>query len=414
MMNAIEVDGLSKLYRIYANPMDRLKESILRHRRSFHQEFWALHDVSFRVRTGSAVGFIGDNGAGKSTVLHLIAGTLQPTAGRIAVNGRVSAILELGTGFNPEFTGRENAMLSGAIMGVEAREMKRRFPEIAAFADIGEFIDRPVKLYSSGMYVRLAFAVATSVDPEILIIDEALAVGDQFFQKRCIDRIAGFQKKGKTILFCSHNLYQVRLLCDEVIWLKEGRIAKAGDTAGVVAAYENYLRDREELQIIKPPVAAKGDGAFPWISGVRISRGDETAGPGEFQTGEDLVITVEYEVPYPPTLVHVGIILARNDGVECFGTGTHVVGLKPSSVSGAARLRLPRIALLSGEYAVNVFLLDEHGLHLYDVREKEWFFRVVHRHQSIGLCYLDHRWEIETAVSHSSVVNLEQSVGKAG
>lgn len=409
-MNAIEVKGLSKLYRIYTNPMDRLKESILRHRRSFHQEFWALRDVTFRVRTGSTVGFIGDNGAGKSTLLQLVAGTLRPTAGRMGVHGRVSAILELGTGFNPEFTGRENAMLSGAIMGVEAREMKRRFPEIAAFADIGEFIDRPVKLYSSGMYVRLAFAVATSVDPEILIIDEALAVGDQFFQKRCIDRIAGFQKKGKTILFCSHNLYQIRLLCNEVIWLKEGRIAKAGDTAGVVAAYENYLREREEHQTSGPPAVAKDKSAFPWISGVRIGRGDEAADPGVFETGEDLVITVEYEIPCPPTPVHVGIMLARNDGVECFGTGTHAVGLKPSSTSGAARLRLPRIALLSGEYAVNVFLLDEHGLYPYDVREKEWFFRVVHRKPSLGLCYLDHSWEIETAVCRSSAVKLEQSV----
>lgn len=412
-MYAIEVEGLSKLYRIYANPMDRLKEYIFRHRRSFHQKFWALRDIDFRARTGSTVGLIGDNGAGKSTLLQLVAGTLQPTAGRIALKGRVAAILELGTGFNPEFTGRENAMLSGVIMGIEAKEMKRRFPEIAAFADIGEFIDRPIKLYSSGMYVRLAFAVAISVDPEVLIIDEALAVGDQYFQKRCIDRIAGFQKKGKTILFCSHNLYQIRLLCDQVVWLKDGRIVRSGDTADVVAVYENYLREREELQTIRPPVLAKEKGAFPWISGVRISRDDETANSGEFETGEDVVITVEYEIPRPPTLVHVGIILARNDGVECFGTSTHAVGLRPFGAGGTARLRLPHIALLSGEYAVNVFLLDEHALHLYDVREQEWFFKVVHRHQTVGLCYLDHHWETETAVRCSRAAKPEQLVGEA-
>ena len=183
-MAAIRASHLSKVYRIYSKPKDRLKEYLLRGTRKLHQEFWALRDVSFEVAAGSTLGIIGDNGAGKSTLLQIVAGTVRPTGGSVQTRGRISAILELGAGFNLEFSGRENAFMNGAIMGISQREMESRFPAIAAFAEIGDFMDRPVKMYSSGMYVRLAFAVATSVDPDMLIIDEALAVGDQYFQKK--------------------------------------------------------------------------------------------------------------------------------------------------------------------------------------------------------------------------------------
>jgi lipopolysaccharide transport system ATP-binding protein len=344
---------------------------------------------------------LGDNGAGKSTLLQLVAGTLRPTSGQVNVRGRISTILELGAGFNPEFTGRENAMMSGAIMGIPPKEMERQFPAIAAFADIGDFIDRPVKIYSSGMYVRLAFAVATSVDPDVLIIDEALSVGDQYFQKRCIDRIETFRKAGKTILFCSHNLYQIRLICDEAIWLKEGRVAQAGDVSRVVGAYENYLRERE-LPQAEPAASARDGRAFPWVSRVLLSRGDDPAPRDQFMTGEELVVTVQYEVPLPPTVVHVGVIVFRNDGVQCFGTGTHVEDVKPLASSGAVRLRLPNLPLMSGDYAVTVYLLDEHGLHVYDQREREFKFQVVQNVQALGLCYLPHRWEVDVPPAHSA------------
>lgn len=393
-MFAIEAQHLSKAYRIYANPRDRLKEYLSRGRRTFHQEFWALRDVSFRAGVGSTVGLLGDNGAGKSTLLQLVAGTLRPSSGSVVLRGRVSTILELGAGFNPEFTGRENALMSGTIIGIPPREMERRFPEIAAFAEIGDFIDRPVKMYSSGMYVRLAFAVATSVDPDVLIIDEALSVGDQYFQKRCIDRIESFRKAGKTILFCSHNLYQIRLICDEAIWLKEGRIAQAGDVSRVVGAYENYLRERELPRAERPALAGDAK-VFPWVSRVLLTRGDDPVERDQFMTGDDLVITVHYQVPQPPTVVHVGTVLFRNDGVQCFGTGTHVAGVKPPMSSGSVRLRLPALPLLSGDYAVTVYLLDEHGLHVYDQREREFKFQVVQNLQALGISYLDHRWELE-------------------
>lgn len=391
-MFAIEAQQLSKAYRIYANPKDRLKEFLCRGRRKYHQEFWALRDVNLRVGVGSTLGLIGDNGAGKSTLLQLAAGVVRPTSGQVTTRGRVSTILELGTGFNPEFTGWENVIMSGTIMGIPPKEMERRLPEIAAFAEIGDFIDRPVKLYSSGMYVRLAFAVATSVDPDVLIIDEALSVGDQYFQKRCIDRIETFRKAGKTVLFCSHSLYQIRLISDEAIWLKDGRIVEAGDASRVVGAYENYLREREVPR--EPvPVLDQGPRIFPWISRVRLNRNGEEVERDQFMTGEDLTVTVQYEVPQPPTVVHVGIVIDRNDGVQVFGTGTHAADVTPPTCSGSVRLRFPCLALMSGAYTVSVALLDEHGLHLYDTRVQECKFEVVHNVKALGLCYLEHQWE---------------------
>lgn len=407
-MVAIEAQQLSKVYRIYANPKDRLKEFLARGRRRYHQEFWALRDASFQAGVGTTLGLIGDNGAGKSTLLQLVAGVIRPSSGQVITHGRISAILELGTGFNPEFTGRENALMSGTIMGIAPKEMARRLPEIAEFAEIGEFIDRPVKLYSSGMYVRLAFAVATSVYPDILIIDEALSVGDQYFQKRCIDRIAAFRKAGKTILFCSHDLYYVRLICDAVIWVKDGRIAVAGDAAHTVAAYENYLRERE---IAKAPVSVPdqhGPKLFPWVRDVRLSQDGDDAPRDHFVTGEDLVVTVEYEVPQPPTVVHVAVLIHRNDDVQVFATATHVADVSPPTRSGSVQLRFPRLALLAGEYDVSVSLLDEHGLHIYDRRPREFKFEVVHNVKALGLCYLEHHWTIEPEDENGSQTVVRQ------
>jgi len=410
-MYAIEASDLSKVYRIYSNPKDRLKEYLLRGRRTYHQAFCALRDVSFRAGVGSTIGLIGDNGSGKSTLLQLVAGTLCPTSGSVVLKGRVSTILELGAGFNPEFTGRENLFMSGAIMGIGQKEMERRFPEIAAFAEIGEFIERPIKMYSSGMYVRLAFAVATSVDPDILIIDEALSVGDQYFQKRCIDRIESFRKAGRTILFCSHNLYQIRLICDEAIWLKDGQVAMAGDTSRVIGAYENYLRERE---IPRAPVihVNQGPRTFPWISRVRLSRGEEDVECDQFITGGDFTITIQYEVPDPPTIVHVGVILVRNDAVQVFGTGTHVADVKPATRSGSVRLRFPGLSLLSGAYAVSAYLLDEHGLHLYDQHEQEFTFQVTQNVQALGLTHLEHRWEVDLPPDPGEQPSLSSGVAR--
>jgi len=235
-MDAVIVENGSKNYRIYAKPADRLKELILRGRK-FHEDFWALRDVTFRVPAGSTFGVVGENGSGKSTLLQMIAGTLQPSEGKVTINGRVAALLELGAGFNPEFTGKENVILNAAIMGLTEEETAGRLPEIERFAEIGSFIDQPVKTYSSGMYVRLAFAVAIHVDPEILLVDEALSVGDVYFQQRCMRRIRQMKQDGKTILFVSHDVTAVKNLCDAAIWLEHGKLKAIGEPDAVVGKY---------------------------------------------------------------------------------------------------------------------------------------------------------------------------------
>lgn len=246
---AIRVRNLSKRYEIYNDPKDRLKQSIMsrvqrlagRPPKRYFREFWALNDVSFEVRRGETVGIVGKNGAGKSTLLHLIVGTHEPTGGSVEVNGRVTALLELGSGFHPQFTGRENVYLNAAIIGLSRAQVAERFDEIARFADIGLFMEQPVHTYSSGMYLRLAFAVQVCLDPDILIVDEALAVGDAYFVHRCYHRIRSMKEEGKTILFVSHDTGSVNNLCDRALWISDGRLRMEGKPADVTAAYRADL-----------------------------------------------------------------------------------------------------------------------------------------------------------------------------
>ena len=241
----IEVESAGKCYHIYDQPQDRLKQMLWRGRRRYYREFWALRDVSFTVQRGETVGVIGRNGSGKSTLLKLLCGTLTPTTGAVAVRGRVAALLELGTGFNPEFTGRENVYLNAAILGLDDEEIERYLPEILEFADIGEFIDQPVKTYSSGMAVRLAFAIAAHVRADILVIDEALAVGDVFFVQKCMRFLRKFQEQG-TLFFVSHDTAAVINLCDRVLWLEQGRLRQAGPAKAVC---EHYLAQLFQAQV---------------------------------------------------------------------------------------------------------------------------------------------------------------------
>lgn len=244
-MDAITVEHLTKLYRIYDKPIMRLKEALHPFGRKFHSDFYALNDVSLSVKQGSCTGIIGLNGSGKSTLLQLIAGVLTPTSGRIRVSGRVSALLELGAGFNPEFTGIENIEFQCSIMGYKKREIESVIPSIIEFADIGEFIHHPVKTYSSGMYVRLAFAVAINVDPDILIVDEALAVGDIRFQAKCLEKIQSFRKDGKTLLFVSHDAASVKSLCDHAFLLDKGRLIHQGEPETVFNVYNNLITEKD-------------------------------------------------------------------------------------------------------------------------------------------------------------------------
>lgn len=237
----IQVEALSKCYHVYARPQDRLKQAIWRGRRTYFREFWALRDVAFEVGRGETVGIIGRNGCGKSTLLQMICGTLAPTAGRIKVNGRIAALLELGAGFNPEFSGRENVYMNAALLGLARAEVDARYDNIVAFSEIGEFIEQPVKTYSSGMYVRLAFAVAIHCDPEILVVDEALAVGDAPFQAKCMARMRQLMKSGVTVLFVSHDIGAVKTLCRRAVLLDHGKLLAFGDTAQVVDEYTRLI-----------------------------------------------------------------------------------------------------------------------------------------------------------------------------
>ncbi|HPZ07231.1 MAG TPA: ABC transporter ATP-binding protein, partial [Candidatus Eremiobacteraeota bacterium] len=238
---AIKIENLSKVYRLYNNPVERLKESLHPFRKKYHREFYALRDVSFEVKRGETVGIIGKNGSGKSTLLKIITGVLTPTGGNVTVNGKVSALLELGTGFNPEFTGMENIYFSGTIMGYTKEEIDKKVDEIVSFADIGDFINQPVKIYSSGMYVRLAFAVAINVDPEILIIDEALSVGDIAFQVKCFRKFNEFKEAGKTILFVTHSLDSILRYCNKGIVIQNGIKITETDPKDAVDVYKRLL-----------------------------------------------------------------------------------------------------------------------------------------------------------------------------
>jgi ABC-type polysaccharide/polyol phosphate transport system ATPase subunit len=248
-VNAVEFQGVSKSYAIYDAPGDRLKELLSLNRLKRHQDFWALHDVSFEVKRGETFCIVGENGSGKSTLLQMVAGILHPTSGTVGIDGRVSALLELGAGFNPEFSGRDNVYLNGSILGLTTRQIDQRYNDIAAFAEIGSFLDQPVKTYSSGMVVRLAFAVAINVDPEILLVDEALAVGDIYFRQRCMRKVHELRQRGITILFVSHAVSDVKAIGDRVLWLDHGRMIDVGEPDRVVSKYLAAMTEKDSTYL---------------------------------------------------------------------------------------------------------------------------------------------------------------------
>lgn len=264
---AIQIKNISKCFHIYEKPHHRLLQMLLRGRRKYFREFWALRDISFAVRKGETVGIVGRNGSGKSTLLQIICGTLTPTTGSIQAVGRVAALLELGSGFNPEFTGRENVYLNGVVLGLTREEIDTRYDDIVAFADIGDFINQPVKTYSSGMQVRLAFAVAISVDPEILIIDEALSVGDELFQRKCFSRIEAIKRKGATILFVSHSGATIVELCDRAVLLDGGESLLIGPPKKVMGGYQKIMYAPQSRRLVLREQVRRGEVFLPLESG---------------------------------------------------------------------------------------------------------------------------------------------------
>ncbi|MEO7145141.1 MAG: ABC transporter ATP-binding protein [Bryobacteraceae bacterium] len=326
------VQNVSKLYRLYRHPSDRLRQLLPFARRSLAAEFWALRNVSFSVEAGEVLGVIGPNGSGKSTLLQVVSGILQPTSGRVLTRGRIAALLELGAGFNPEFTGRENVFMNGEILGMSRAEVERIFPKIEEFAEIGAFIDRPVKEYSSGMYIRLAFSTAIHVDPEILIVDEALAVGDAIFANRCIQKFEELKERHVTVLFVSHDLGLVKRLSDRAILMLKGEIAAAGSPKDVVNRYVGHVLERQQerdlLTGAEPGEGAlrssfrHGDGASRVI-GVELLNSDgdtcETV-----RTGERITVRIQARFHRSVSNPVIGVLIRNRLGIDVYGTNSRV------------------------------------------------------------------------------------------
>lgn len=339
----IRARALGKCYHVYERPQDRLWQGLWRGRRRYYREFWALRGIDLDIRRGETVGIIGRNGSGKSTLLQLIAGTLSPSEGNVEVSGRLAALLELGSGFNPEFSGRENVFMNGALLGLSGEEIARRFEEIAAFADIGEFIDQPVKSYSSGMVVRLAFAVSVCVEPDILIVDEALAVGDLAFQLKCHERLRQLTDSGATLLFVSHDLAAVKAYCTRAVYLDRGRARAAGATGEVAELYMMDVRDEQKRALggarqIRPKPALRADGGFAFGSaGGRILAAAFLDGGGNealFDTGARVRLRVELE--YSAALARPALSILIQDS-RMIGLAGRYVALPPGSNGGTMR-----------------------------------------------------------------------------
>ena len=341
MPSALRVEAVSKQYRIYDRPVDRLKESLTRGRWRTHREFWALSNITFEVEAGTTAGIIGPNGSGKSTLLQIVTGTLQPTHGTVWHEGRIAALLELGAGFNAEFTGIENVFMNSSLMGLSRTDTERLLPEIASFAEIGDFIYQPVKTYSSGMYVRLAFATAIASSPEILIIDEALAVGDAVFQHRCMRRIKEMQESGTTILFVSHDPGAVRALCNRAFLLNHGQMVAEGKPADVLNRYQKIIMARQQayeanLKPVDPESTAnefveRKPLSYVYRHGDRsaevlqVELLDSALRPTEIvETGQPLLVRVVYVAHADLDDVVCGFLLRNRHGIHLYGTNTEL------------------------------------------------------------------------------------------
>ncbi|MEM7048251.1 MAG: ABC transporter ATP-binding protein [Acidobacteriota bacterium] len=389
---AVRAQGLTKSYKVFASPGRRLRELLTG--RALHEEFRALRDVTFELAGGEGLALVGENGAGKSTLLKILSGITEPTAGDFSVRGRCASILELGSGFHPDFSGRHNIVLNAALLGLSESEVHAKMDDIIAFSELGDFIERPVKTYSTGMAMRLGFSIATQVDPEVLIIDEALSVGDGYFQKKCIDRLQVFVESGGTLLFCSHAMYYVNAFCNRALWLRDGEMAALGPVADVVREYENYLlaKSAARSQVQVPEAALPGPARLTEVS---VVTEDSEDGVPTLGYCDPAAVEISWETDDTQRQFHLGIGLDRADGVEVCVFGTHHDGLTPFSGRERYRvaLQLPRMPVVKGEFVLNVFLLDEAGLHIYDQCTLKPGFRVVGGEYRFGLIEVDHGWE---------------------
>ncbi len=379
---AINAEGIWKKFKVYHERNQTLKEILLRRYKDRYEEFWALKDVSFILPTATTLGIIGENGSGKSTLLKILARILRADRGSYWVNGKVSTLLELGAGFHPELTGRENIFLNGSILGLSQKEIEEKYDEIVAFSELEKFIDTPVKNYSSGMYVRLGFAVAVSVEPDILLIDEILAVGDEAFQRKCSDKIFEFKNKGKTIVLVSHSLEAVRNICDTGIWLHAGEIKGQGKASEVVDLYLKQVNqaEREKAgQKIEEPSLGTRSGSFEAeIKKVTFSQNDG-APTNSFKTNRPFIAQIHYQAHQPIENPVFGIAIYRNDGIHITGPNTKLNNNKINQISGKGYVeyRVESLPLLPGTYLFSASIYDQSCLRAYDHHEKMYTFKVL-------------------------------------
>jgi len=437
--SAIEVSHVTKYYRRYSQrrQFSTLKSALLSRtvvrNLAPDQSFLALSDVSFSVPAGATYGVIGRNGSGKSTALKVVAGITKPNAGTVRVNGRVSALIELGAGFHPEISGRENVFINGIMLGLSKREVSKRFDEIVEFAELRDFIDAPVKTYSSGMYMRLGFAVAIHVDPDVLLVDEVLAVGDQGFTHKCLDKFAEFRRRGKTILLVTHSLDLVERFCDEALWLDAGTARVSGDPRRVVGEYLTAVERGEERQLAAtnaraleaagraagpaggpgadvPPPGTQGprDGfqapAGRWgsreveITGVRLIGGDDHASH-LFHTGAPVTIRIDVRAAAPVDDFAFGIAIFNAEGVCCYGTNTAIEELTSDRFQGAGSVSfvVESLDLTEGTYTLDVAAHRRDG-YPYDYHRQLHTFQVRSRTKDVGIYRPRHRWEFSPEI----------------
>jgi ABC-type polysaccharide/polyol phosphate transport system ATPase subunit len=427
---AIVGRDVSKLYRRFAhrNQFRTLKSALVTGSvlsdLAPAETFTALDGVSFEVPKGSTFAVIGENGSGKSTLLKLVAGITKPTRGTLTVDGRISALIELGAGFHPEISGRENVSINGIMLGLTRREVERRFDEIVAFAELEEFIDAPVKTYSSGMYMRLGFAVAIHVDPDVLLVDEVLAVGDEAFTRKCLDKIGEFRRRGKTILLVTHSLGLVEKMCDEALWLRHGRSAGRGDPKRIVDAYLSHVAGGEEILLASehgqlpegaaaeaPPATPPGETAPDptyregrWGSGdVEIARVRLLDSQGRerhlFVTGEGLTVALDVRVRREIDDFVFGVGLYTADGIAVYGTNTHIEEFEPRRLGGASEVRIsfPALSLVEGTYLLDVAAHKRDGTP-FDYHRGLYSFRIKARVKDVGIYRPSHAWSFSGAI----------------
>jgi ABC-type polysaccharide/polyol phosphate transport system ATPase subunit len=378
---AVRVEDLSKRFRIYHERNQSLKAAVMRGGRANYEEFWALKDVSVEIPTGVTFGLIGENGSGKSTLLKCIAKILTPDTGRVVTTGKVAALLELGSGFHPELSGRENVFLNGSILGLSRAEITRRFDDIVGFAGLERFIDTPVKNYSSGMYVRLGFSVAINVDPDILLVDEVLAVGDESFQRRCAEKFSDFRRAGKTIVLVSHAMGQLRNLCDQVAWLEHGTVKEVGSPGNIVDDYvgESHAEERETVEVTEKETRTEQR----WGSGeAKVDSFELLDAAGtpttSVRTGDPVTVRLHWSAAEPVEKPVFGVAVHTIEGVEVTGPNTRDADLVPEKIdgSGSVDLHVPRLLLLPGTYDLSAAVYDFTRQHPFDHRHRAYRFDV--------------------------------------